>query len=101
MILQDSNAPVALRVVTGGVKKRDSDHSDCRGYCQRSDPPVELKFKIERKQIKQKIAAAIHHDYIFAGQPEKEADESGVAKKHLEDCRDGNRSLDLAHPHLV
>ena len=36
-----------------------------------------------------------------ADQPEKEADESGVAKKHLEDCGDSDRSLDLAHPHLV
>ena len=52
MILQDSNAPVALRVVTGGVKERDSDHSNCRGYCQRSDPPVELKLKIKKRQIK-------------------------------------------------
>ena len=42
MILQDSDAPVALGVVTGSVKERDSDHGHRRGDCQRGDPP-ELK----------------------------------------------------------
>ena len=70
MILQDSNAPVALGVVTGGVKQRDSDHSDCRGYCQRSDPPVEFKLKIKKRQIKILKKMIIIFAVVDADQPE-------------------------------
>ena len=33
--------------------------------------------------------------------PKEEANESGVAKEHLEDCRDSDGSLDFTHPHLT
>ena len=32
--------------------------------------------------------------------PEEESDETGIAKKQLEDCGDSNRSLDFPHSHL-
>ena len=39
MILQDGNAPVALRIVAGRVEERDANHRHRRGDRQRRDPP--------------------------------------------------------------
>ena len=39
MILQDGNAPVALRIVAGRVEERDADHRHRGGDRQRRDPP--------------------------------------------------------------
>ena len=39
MILQDGDAPVALRVVAGRVEERDADHRHRRSDRQRRNPP--------------------------------------------------------------
>ena len=49
MILQDGNAPVALRVVAGRVEERDADHRHRRGDRQRRDPPRKLLGKVQKK----------------------------------------------------
>ena len=49
MILQDGNAPVALRIVAGRVEERDANHRHRRGDRQRRDPPGNYWGRVQKK----------------------------------------------------
>ena len=59
---------------------------------------ISFLFALSLSKYKPQI---IIYDKNTKATPEEEPNKSGVAKEHLEDCRDSDGSLDLAHPHLT